>query len=196
MYKNERIDGKMQGEEKVLLKFRDKPKGIYMKWLAGPWKGREVLYSEKFLGAGKVRVRESGILGVIPVTLPIHHQIAKRGTNHLVTEVGLKNLIDMIEFNYRKAIAKGELERVNHGIDEVDGHKVFKMQSILPKDESKGYYCYRIMHYIDFIRSLEIMADIYNWDDELQEKYLYTQIKLNPGLTDRDFDPDNPDYDL
>jgi len=78
----------------------------------------------------------------------------------------------------------------------VDGRKVFKTESILPQDPVKGYYCYRMEHYIDFIRSLEIKAVIYRWDNQLYESYTYTQIKINSGLTDRDFDPENPDYDL
>jgi len=196
MYKQERLGNKLQDVEKILVKFREKPKGIYMKWLDGPWKGRELVYSDKALGVGKVRVRESGILGIIPVTLPVDSEIAKRGSNHMVTEIGLKNLLDMIEFDYRKAAPKGELTRKNHGIVDVDGHKVFKQESILSKDKSKGYYCYRMIHYIDYLRSLEIQAEVFNWDNELQESYLYTQIKLNAGLTDRDFDPSNPDYDL
>ena len=46
------------------------------------------------------------------------------------------------------------------------------------------------------MRSLEIKAVMYNWDNQLQESYTYTQIAINPGLKDIDFDPDNPEYRL
>jgi len=196
LYKQERLGDKLQGVEKILLKYREKPHGIYMKWLEGPWAGRELVYSEKALGAGKVRVRESGFLGIIPVTLPVDSELAKRGSNHMVTEIGLKYLLGMIEKDYRSAAPKGELQRINRGMVEVDGRKVFQTESILPQDPVKGYYCYRMEHYIDFIRSLEIKAVVYRWDNQLYESYTYTQIKINSGLTDRDFDPENPDYDL
>lgn len=196
LFKQERLGEKLQDVETITVKFREKPRGMYMKWTDGPWKGRELVYSEPILGAGKVRVRESGLLGVIPVTLPVDSEIARRGTNHLVTELGLKYLVDMIEFDFRKADPKKEITRKNYGIVDVDGHPCYKMESILPRDKSKGYYCYRIIHYIDYIRSLEIKAEIYNWNDQLQESYLYTQIELNPGLGDADFDPANPAYDL
>lgn len=196
VFKQERLDGKLQDIEKMLMKYRDKPLGIYAKWIDGPWKGREALYSENLVGTGKVRVRESGILGVIPVTLPVDAELAKRGSNHMLTELGLKYLIGMIEFDYRKAASRGDVTRINHGIVDYDGRKVYKMESVLPRDKSKGYYCYRLVHYIDFIRSLEIRAEMYTWDDQLYETYYYTQIKLNQGLTDKDFDPENPDYDL
>ncbi len=199
LYKIERIDGELQGEEKILLKYREKPKAIYMKWLphpSSPWVGREALYNERILGAGKVRVREKGILGVIPVTLPIDSEIAKRGTNHVITETGLKYLLDLIEENYRKANPNGDVEDKNYGIVDVDGHKVYKRENILSRDKSKGYYCYRLMNYIDFTRSLEIKAETWNHDNEYSESYLYTQIQINPDLTENDFDPENPDYSL
>ncbi len=196
-YKQERLDNEdLQDVETVLLKYRDDPWSIYMKWLDGPWKGRELVYNEKVLGAGRVRVRERGIWGVLPLTLPVDSELAQRGSNHMVTEIGLKNLLDMIMVDYMKAAPKGHIKRVNHGIEDLDGHKVYKMESILPKDKSLGYYCYRMVHYIDFIRSLEIKAEMFNWKDQLYESYYYTQIKINPGLTDRDFDPENPDYRL
>ena len=196
MFKQERLGKDLQGVEKILLKYREKPKSIYMKWVDGPWTGRELLYNEALFGAGKVRVREKGVLGLAAVTIPVDWEIAKRGSNHMCTEIGMKYLLFMIENDYRKAIAKGQLQRKNDGITEVDGRKVYKEESWMPRDQKLGYYCYHMTHYIDFLRSLEIKAEIYNWDDELQESYIYTQIKLNPGLTDRDFDPANPDYKL
>jgi len=196
LYKQELLEDGLQGVEKILVKFREKPQGIYMKWLDGPWKGREALYSEKALGAGKVRVREAGFLGVIAVTLDVTDSLAQRGSNHMMTELGLKYLLGLIEENYRAAIKNNDVKRNNHGIVDLDGTRVFKMETILSKDKSKGYYCYRMYHYIDFKKSLEIKAEVYNHDDQFSESYYYTQIQLNPGLTDRDFDPKNPDYNL
>jgi len=196
LYKQERLGGRLQDTEKILLKFREKPHSIYMKWLEGPWAGRELVYNEELLGRGRVRVRESGVLGLIPVTIPVESEIAKRGSNHVVTEIGLKYLLYMIEKDYRRAEPRGHLKQINHGYQELDGTKVFVTESILPRDRRLGYYCYRMIHYIDFIRSLEIRADVYNWNDELYESYYYTEIKINQGLTSRDFDPANPDYNL
>jgi hypothetical protein len=196
MYKQERLGKNLQGVEKILLKYREKPKGIYMKWLDGPWTGRELLYNEALFGAGKVRVREKGALGIIAMTIPADWEIAKRGSNHTCTEIGMKYLLFMIENDYRKVIAKGQLQRKSEGMVEVDGVKVYKEESWMPRDKKLGYYCYHMTHYLDFLRSLEIKAEVYNWDDELQESYYYTEIKLNSGLTDKDFDPANPEYKL
>jgi outer membrane lipoprotein-sorting protein len=35
---------------------------------------------------------------------------------------------------------------------------------------------------------------LYDWDDHLFENYNYEELNLNAGLTDTDFDPQNPEY--
>ena len=52
--KQERVDRKLQGLETITLKYRDKPRAMYMKWEAGPFKGRELMYNEASFGAGKL----------------------------------------------------------------------------------------------------------------------------------------------
>jgi len=194
-YKQERLGTKLQGEEKILLKYREKPKGIYMKWLDGPWKDREMVYNE-LMHKDKVRARESGFLGVVPVWVHYKSALATRGTNHNALEAGLKFTLDLNLRDYKKGTANNELKRVDHGLQELDGKKVYVMENILPKDKNKGYYCYRVIHYMDYADGVEIKTDIYNWDDQLQESFFYSQIKINVGLTDKDFDPENPEYNL
>ncbi len=194
--KQERVDRKLQGVETIALKYRQAPRGVYMKWLAGPFKGRELLYSESSLGKDKIRVREGGMLGIVPVTLAVDAPLARRGTKHLVTEVGLGQLVTMIERDYLKAGPKGHIKRVNHGITEIDGIKVYKFESILPRDKSLGYYCHRMVHYTDYLRALEIKCEIFNFDNELDEAYHYREIDTRPALSDKDFDPRNGQYKL
>ena len=196
VYKQERIDGGLQGEEKILLKYRSSPHSIYMKWLAGPYQGRELLYNEKLLGPGKVRVRESGLLGVVAVTISVDSKLAKRGTNHKATEIGLHYLLEVIAKNHNKAAPKGEVQRKSHGIVLLDGVHVYKMESILPQSPDAGYYCRRIIHYIDYKRSLLVKARIFDSEDRLAESYYYTDIEINPKFGAAAFDPHNPDYDL
>jgi hypothetical protein len=195
MYKQERLGKKLQGVETIALKYREKPKSIYMKWIDGPWKGREVLYNES-LSKTDVRVRESGFLGVIPIWIDYNNPIAQRGSNHPAVEIGLKFMLELNLRDYKRSFAAGELRRKDHGIQEVDGHKVYVMENILPRDQKKGYYCYRVFQYMDYLYSLEPRIDVYNWDDELQESFTYTKLKIDAGLTEKDFDPKNPEYRL
>jgi hypothetical protein len=196
LLKRERVGSKLQDEETISIKLREQPRGVYMKWLAGPFKGREMLYDEKGLGARRIRVREGGLLGVLPVTIAEDAAIAKRGTNHTATEVGPRHLLRLIERDYQKAAPRGHIKRVNHGIRKLDGIDVYVMESVLPRDRSLGYYCYRMMHFTDYVRSLELRSEVYNFDDELQESFYYKDVVVNPPLTDRDFDTSNPSYRL
>jgi len=193
--KQERVGGKLQDEETIHLKYREKPKALYMKWLAGPFKGRELLYNET-IRADDIRVREAGFLGVIPVWISVDSPLAMRGTNHTVLEVGMKYLLNMIKKDWQKSHTTGDLSRKNYGITKLDGHNVYVMESIQKKNPAQNYYCHRLRHYIDYTRSMEIKAEVYDWDNKLMEKYTYLDIKLNTDLTDKDFDPDNPEYKL
>lgn len=194
--KNERVGGKLQGTETIAIKVQHKPLAIYMKWLAGPFKGRELLYNELVLGAGKLRVREGGLLGIVPVTIGLDSPVAQRGTNHKVTEVGVLHLVNLIERDYRRAAPAGHIERINHGIVKLDGVPVYKMETVLPRDRSLGYYCYRMIHYTDYVRGMEVKSEIFNFDNDLQETYYYKDLNTAARLTERDFDPANPSYKL
>ncbi|RLB58080.1 MAG: hypothetical protein DRI90_17175 [Deltaproteobacteria bacterium] len=189
--KQERMGRKMQGVETIAIKVRQQPCALYMKWLAGPHKGRELIYNAPLLGTHKVRVREAGLLGVMPVTIAIDGAAARRGTNHLVTEVGLQPLVQLIETDYQKAAPRGDIQRRNHGIADLDGRQVYRMESILPRDPTLGYFCHRIMHYTDYIRGLEVKIEVYNFDNKLDESHHYRDIDTTAPLTEADFDPQN-----
>ncbi len=36
----------------------------------------------------------------------------------------------------------------------------------------------------------------YDWDDRVMERYEYKDVKVNQGLTEKDFEEDNPEYDF
>ena len=194
--KQERIGRKMQGVETIALKVRQQPCAIYMKWLAGPHKGREIIYNAALLGADKIRVREAGLLGVMPVTIAIDGVAARRGTNHQITEVGLQPLVQLIEQDYLKAAPHGDIQRKNHGIASLDRRQVYRMESILPRDRKLGYFCYRIMHYTDYVRGLEVKIEVFGFDDQLDESHHYRDIDTAAQLSDTDFDPKNRAYRL
>ena len=72
-----------------------------------------------------------------------------------------------------------------------------------PDDVSVGqkvlvpyYYCQRIEVFLDEEWRIPTKISVYDWQGNLYEQYQHKQLKLNVGLTDRDFDPENPDYDF
>jgi len=194
--KQERVAGKLQKLERIELKARQAPRAFYMRWIGGPFKGRQVLYNEAVLGPGRLRVREGGLLGVLPVTLAVNSALAGRGSNHRATEVGLHHLVELLEQDYVRAHPKGHLERINHGIVQLDGRPVYKIESRLPRDPSLGYYCHRVVHYTDYVNAIDVKAEVYDWSDALKETFHYRELAAAPALTDHDFDPKNRAYRL
>jgi hypothetical protein len=196
LHKNERIDGKLQGEEVIELKYRSDPRAFYLRWVDGPFKGRQVLYNERLLGTGKIRVREKGLLGLAAATIPVDSKVARRGTKHLATELGLSELVALMERDYVKAEPRGHVQRVNHGLVEVDGRPAYRLETRLPRDPSHGYYCHRVVHTIDHLAGYAFQTEVYDFDDQLDEWYHYRQVNPQAALTDADFDPKNRAYKL
>ena len=58
----------------------------------------------------------------------------------------------------------------------------------MPKDAAKGYYCYRCIVNLDLETKMPIKTRIFDWDNRLVECYGYER------LSDKDFDPKNPEY--
>ncbi len=192
--KQERIKGKLQKPETIRLKYREEPRAFYMEWVAGPYKGRKVLYNEAVIGAARIRVREAGLLGVKAVTIGVNNPVAKRGSAHVATELGLKHLVFLMERDYHKGMESGQLVRLNHGIEDLDGSPIFKLESQMP--DGQGFYCMRMVHYSDYLRGFEVKCEMFDFADQLLESFYYKELNLNPGLSDADFDPRNRAYKL
>lgn len=58
------------------------------------------------------------------------------------------------------------------------------------------HYCQRIVVYIDRQLELLIKLEIFDWNGNLYEIYHYDKLSINVGLTDDDFNPDNPVYNF
>lgn len=193
MLSRERVSGALLPEERVLFKFQRTFK-VYMRWLDGPSKGREGLY---VAGAhdGKFLVYEpSGFQRLFTAALePTDARVLEK-SRHPVTDVGIGRLLEIVGDNARRAARHGVLRVVDRGFADVAGRRTRQVESILPRDESAGYYGYRVHLFFDVEHRLPIRVVVYDWSDRLVEDYAYADLRLNPGLTTLDFDPSNKEY--
>jgi len=181
--------------ETILLKFQ-RPFRIYMKWLEGPGKGREGLYVS---GAYKNQflVHEGrGFRSLVTAAMDPDHPRVLQESRHPITDVGIGRLLEIIGENARRGSREAVLTLVDQGPGTVAGQRVHQIEGILPRDPKAGYYCYRVLVSFDQENDLPIHVVVYDWSNRIVEEYTYTELRLNPGLGHRDFDPDNPDYDL
>lgn len=58
------------------------------------------------------------------------------------------------------------------------------------------YYGGRAEFILDKETGLPVKVSTWDWNGRLYESYEYPELVLNPGLTPKDFDPDNPAYDF
>jgi hypothetical protein len=191
-HKQERIQQKLTEEETIFLKFR-RPFNVYMKWIRHPYKGRESLFREGN-NENRIKVRECGLAGFTTFDLEPNGSMIMRGSRHPVTDSGLENLVNLILENLAKGRKTGEVIVRDHGRETVYGRRTQKIELIFPKNRTKGYYSYRAELNLDLEKKLPIRALIYDWDDMLIESYGFEDVRLDAGLTEADFDPDNPEY--
>ena len=187
----ERVNGKLIPEETTFLKFK-RPFKIYMRWI-NPLEGQESLYVQG-TNNNKLRAHGAGYASLITLNLNPTGAIAMENARHPITDAGLENLVKKIGSNLRRGLRAGELTSIDHGEQTVYGRKTREVEGILPKVPAKGYYCYRCIVDLDVETQMPIKTQIFDWDNQLVESYGYEELSLNPGLTDKDFDPKNPEY--
>lgn len=191
-HKQERVDGKLMEEETILLKFK-RPFKIYMKWIEGPYKGRELLYAEGW-NKNRMMVRDNGITGIMTVSLDPKGTLARKGNRHPVTDSGLENLVKLFRDYMRRGIKEEKIDVKKGGEEILYGRRTQRIEIILPKEKAKGFYSYRAVINLDIEKKVPIKVQMYNSDNKLIEKYAYEDLRFNPGLTDADFSPQNPEY--
>ena len=191
--RRERIGDVLQPREEALLKYQ-RPGRLYLRWVAGPPKGREILFVDG-REAGRALVHEPGAFsGLFTLVLAPDSPWVLRRSRHPISDLGLGRLIDLIARNARRADGAGELTLVEEGTVGGETPPVRRVELRLPRDPARGYYCYRARLSVDRTSGLPVAATIHDWDDRVVGEYAYLDLRLNPPLSGIDFDPANPDY--
>ncbi len=187
--------GKPRPTETIFVKFQ-KPFRVYLKWIKGPHQGREVIYARD-LHRGMVWVHQ-GDFPDVTVCLSPSTCKALSASRHGVDEVGLGFVIQLVKHTYQRSLSRpqDQVRFVDHGPSQVQGRPVRCLESIMPAREDSGYYGHRARLCIDSQYHLPMKITIWDYRNRFYEEFLYTDLNLNPGLTEKDFDPKNPDYDF
>lgn len=207
--RRERVDGRVIDHETMFVKIRHpqkrgerviEPFSVYVRFL-GPErvKGREVIYVEG-QNDGRIIVRNGGTrFAHITTALMPDSPAAMQHTRYPITEIGMLNLT-------RRLIENGERELNEQACQvklvrgaKVNGRPCTVIQvAHTARQSSLQYKTARIL--IDDELVLPIHYSAYDWPQKagdapvLLEEYTYTDVKLNVGLTDWDFDHRNEAY--
>ena len=206
MVKRERIGGKLNDPEYMYLKVRHEPFSVYMYFL-GPerLRGQEAIFVEgknngNLLGHG-VGIRK--IAGTVPL-MPTG-AMAMQGQRYPITEIGMlnltKRLVEVAEMDKHFGECDVKFLRNAKIITGKEKRTVTCIQVVHPIPR-KNFRFHRAMVYVDDELNLPVRYESYDWPDRpggqppLLEEYTYTDIKLNNGFTDLDFETTNPQYNF
>lgn len=176
------------------------PFAVYLKYLQPKLKaGREVIWVE---GAndGKLVGHEPGLLNITRYHLPPDGLLAMAGQRYSICDIGLERLVEksVVSLGEEGKHEQCDIEFIKGA---VDGHSCTIYQ-IRHREKKPQDGLYMAQMFIDDERDIPLRYVAHLWpeddgeDPPLDEEYNYQDIKLNVGLTDMDFDPDNPEYDF
>ena len=206
LVKRERVDGELQPYEYIYLKVRNPkpqvPFSVYMYFLKpAEAKGREVIYVNGRDG-NKMLVHEGGggIKGALPnLELDPAGFLAMKGQRYPLTEVGVENLMRQLVQRGKRDRAAGTCKVQFRKGAKINGRVCTLIQVTHP--EKRAPYDFHVAQiFVDDQLGMPIRDASDDWPKgegqrpELIEEYTYLNLKINAGLKDEDFDPENSNY--
>jgi hypothetical protein len=207
--KRERINGELGESQYMAAKVRHEqthggqstPFSVYLKFLKPKsLEGREVIWVSG-RNDNKLVAHEAGLLNFKRAWLDPNGYFAMIGQRYPISHIGIRFMVEEL-------VKKGEQDR-QHGECEVkifQGAKVddrpCRMIQVIHPVKRPHFEFHKVQIFIDDELNLPIRYASWTWPvkpgDEpvLEEEYTYRNIRLNVGLTDEDFDPDNKDYNF
>lgn len=181
--KQERIDGELEPASTIILKQRREPRCIYMKWTAGPERGREAIHCPVKYG-NDFKVHEgSGITSWLTLSLDPNGSTAMDGERHPITEAG-------IFFPVEHFVARVRADRSHLRFERSLSPDCLTVTQATPT----GFYAHRTEVCLEPEHSLPASLTVWDSAGELLERYTFSDYRIEVGTSDRDFDVANPDY--
>ena len=195
--KQENLGGKLTKVQTVDVKFREKLQSVFMHWTKNPGKARRVIYvKDRWTKSGEPQALcepEGAIarLVVRSILRPIHGPDAKSASRRTIDQFGFANALDLIIKYSMMAKEHDKLKLTCVGTGNVGGRPTYVYERTLPYTGEGGEWPDRVLvFHLDAETLLPLSCASYADDakQQLLGKYEYTDVKLNVGLTEADFD--------
>lgn len=194
--KQERIGGLLGEPDRFFMKF-SKPFQVYLRWPDdAPNGGMEAIYVQGE-NKDKILVHPAGLADLLVPTaeIDVAGEAAMKNNRHPITHLGIGYFLERFGADFRRADQNDEITVYYRGVRRIESRDYHEVEIFLePRQGNPGYYCYRSVLFFDVEHHLPMRMLFYNWENDLQESYAYTNLVLNPGLTAADFDPRNKSY--
>ena len=199
--KRERFDGKLCDFEAMFMKVRERPFSVYVQTL-GPVqpKGQEAIYvdgrnnNQAFVHMVGFRHRLIGTLSLDPLGAEM-----MSGNKYPMTSAGFVKLLDKVTKMYEVEGAFPETQVQIFTGAKVDGRSCTCVEVSHPVRRPEFFFALTRIFYDDEL-NLPIRWEAYDWpqrpgtEPPLSEEYTFRDVRVNVGLTDRDFDIENDQY--
>jgi hypothetical protein len=201
--RREEIDGELTDHDYMFMKVRNEPFSVYI-YCHGPVtpKAQEAIFIDG-RNDGKAWAHPTGLLNKIVGTislLPTGPRMME-GNRYPMTDAGPVKMLKKLIEHHEEERKYGECDvRITPGV-KVDARDCTCVQVIHPT-RRQNFSFHKVCIFYDNEMKLPIRWEAYDWpretsgDPPLVEEYTYRELKFNPGLTDVDFDINNPAYNF
>ena len=207
MIKRERITGQLTPHQFLRLKVRERqqqgdqletPFSVYARFLKPKSvEGRELLYVENQRNGDLLARRGGPQLPNLTLQLDPRGTLAMSESRYPITHIGIRNLITQMIERVEEQMEHGDCDVQFFDEAKLDGRPC---EHIVVRQRSSEHPFHTVRVLIDKQLRLPVYFASYSWPDAsdgqpvLEEEYVYTKLKLNPGFSDLDFDRENPHY--
>jgi hypothetical protein len=187
----------------MAIKVRNHPFSVYGMFLAPAGeKGKEVLFVEG-QNNGKMWAHGTGMQLKLfgTVSLDPNGNVAMKDQRYPLTEIGILNLTRRLIDVASEDIKYGECEVKYFKGAKINDRVCTCIQVVHPIPR-KNFLFNVARIFVDDGSNIPVRYEAYDWpkteggQPELIEAYTYVNLKVNVGLTDADFDRNNPAYRL
>jgi len=202
--RRERVSGKLNAYQHIFIKIRHesqtRPFSVYLRFLSpAEVKGREVLYAEGQRN-GDILVRRGGNrLPNMTLQLDPTGRLAMEENRYPITEAGFKMMVKRIIEVLEEDLPHRDVQVTYFKNAKLNGRNCTHFQVVHPvRRQGIRYHMARVL--VDNELQVPVYFASYDWPQReggkpvLLEEYIYSNVRLNVGLTDKDFDRSNPDY--
>jgi len=181
--KHELVGDRIIREDNIILKVK-RPGSFYLKWTEGAHKGRVAIYVEG-RNNNKIALHLNGLLGFLTVTIDPNGKEAFKDNRHSITEADMVSITGRFLANCSRGLTDPECSPV---VATLKGPDTLELKAVFPS--GKDYYAHMAAMTVDRRSWLPMRLTCYGWNNEFLEEYRFEDIKINPGLTGKDFKGD------
>lgn len=175
------------------IKYRHKPRQVYMKWLKdSPKSGQEIIYDEtrrKDASYGHL----GGLFNVTSMWTHIDGTMAKGNSNHTVRDLGMQSVVALLVDGYRLRVKEGLPAAPNLiEVAKINGERIVALTWVTPAGLT-GSYAAKSKVYVNLQQPWVRMIESWNERGEMIERISFDKV-VPATFTDTDFDPKNSNY--